>query len=266
MKLKTYTKENVDGGLLHNEVKSSGSVEAFRGLVKNGNNISVYGKSIISESGLDDVFAQHDHTKVENVKIKQFQFDENKDFRSVNHKTEVTVCFDKKEIFGTEQSDRALLIKKEYSHQDSLIFFIDYEYKFDSIGQISEQKKILKWMNEDETINTTIKDKGFQKLSKKESRKAVMKRRETAIMLLETQIMTLLSQSASTEAEYASAIITGANMMSDVSVEINKFKDSGVETKLIEKLGTLTGEYTFLTDEISPGVTVIDYIADFLNY
>ena len=108
-------------------------------------------------------------------KIIKYQFDRSKDFRTIDHNTELIVALKSKEICGTDISNRGLLIKKEYFYDNELIFFIDYAYRFDDVGQISEQSLILKWLNENNQVNNLIKDKGFVPFSKNEMRVAVRK-------------------------------------------------------------------------------------------
>lgn len=187
-------------------------------------------------------------------------------FHDLDHNKHLTVSLDKEEVFGEEKSNRGLLIKKIYSHNEEELFEINYDYEINSIGAITKQKVLIKWRDIEGNFHPEIKDKGFAKLSKRKSRKATRNRRETVVLLLETKIIELLSSSATTQEEYVASVGLGAEMLAELSIEINKFKNSGVRTHLTNKLEEIKTTYTMLQGEIAPGVTVIDFINDFLDY
>lgn len=268
MKLKEYNKLKTDGRMLKIEIEKSNSIEGFAGMTYKDNIISVYGKSIKDEEILDHVVQSHNYLKSDLPKILRYQIDKNKNFQAINHKTELTISLDKDEIYGQDQENKGLLIKKEYKFEDELIFFIEYDYRFNVIGNITHQKLTIKWVNEDGQINDSIKDKRFKRLSNRQIRGVVMNRRNSLVMLLEIKVMELLSSNASNNEDYIASVNVGAELMSEVSAEIDKFKNSGNPSSLINKLNILKSEtkYSFLNNQIVSGVTVIDFIGNFLKY
>jgi len=179
---------------------------------------------------------------------------------------EIDISLDSSPVYGTEPSNRGLLLAKEYRYGEDLFFKVSYEYKFNRIGEPSRQRKVLCWYNEDGSENELKKDKGFKKLSVKQRRDSVHKRRESIILLLEIEVMKLLTAGATTDAEAQGSISVGANLMAEITPEIEKYKSSGKTNPLVNKLNALSTTFTFLNNEIAQGITVINYIINFLSY
>lgn len=266
MKLKHYNRGSVNGRMLHLQIKESNCIDGFAGMQFKNGVVSVYGKKILNEPQLDSLIQEHNHLISDLPRLLKYQIDKNQDFRRVNHNTDLTVSLDVEEMFGEDQSNRGLLIKKVYRLNEEDLFFIDYLYQFGIIGQVTHQKLTLKWYNEDGQINQIIKDKGFKKLSKKQERDVVFKRRSSIIFLLEVEIIKLLSAGTTNDEEAGQMIDLGATLMEEISIEIGKFKNSGHGQPIVDKLTQLQSTYTFLGGELAPGVTVIGYISNFLNY
>jgi hypothetical protein len=216
----------------------------------------------ITEEIIDHVQLAVDKTP----RIVALQIDKSKPFQAIDFNNELMVGLDVKTTFGAEQSNRGLLISKTYKNNSDDVAKIDYEFKFNDIGEPSEKRTVISWYNNDGTINEQIKDKGFQLLSFDERRTAVKLRRTSVISLLEIQVMNLL-KSGATSPEQANALVgVGANLMSNLSAEVNQFIQSGREDGIVLKLDQLKTTYTFLQANIAPGVTAIDFINEFLNY
>lgn len=227
----------------------------------------LYEVAEVLAAGYTDVSSYYDLESIVKVpRIKALQVNPSKDFRTVDHNSELNVTLEAKELFGEATDNKGLLIQKVYAHEEKDIFKVDYEYTLNEVKEITHQKVILTWHNIDGSENELIKDKGFVKLSKKVSREAVRKRRESIVMLLEIAVMGLLKSSASTPEEYAGPVLLGANLLSDVTAELDQYKNSGRYEPLAAKLPTITATYPFLNQEIAPSVTVIQYIINFLNY
>lgn len=226
---------------------------------------AVLNNGILSILTIEDFEITKNNNK---ARIVDIQIDPEKDFRSVDLNTELKQGLNSVEHYGELQSNRGLLLKKVYFKDDLEILQIDYDYKFDNINQISEQEVILRWYNNDGSFNDLVKDKGWIKFSDKESTRATVKRREAIIEQLKSSIKQLLSSSASNELELNDSISLGNDLISDVSLELDKFEKSGKSSDLISKLNTLTVKYPLLDMEMTPntGFTVIDYITNFLNY
>lgn len=230
-------------------------------------NIDICEKVLILDSGYTDVSIHFtDFRQDKTPRIKALQINKNKHFHAVDHNTELTVSLEKEDIYGEVINDRALLIRKEYKHEGIDILKIEYFFSFGVVNDITHKRIVLSWYNNDGTINVEVKDKGNRKLSKKESRTATRKRRETAVLMLEYAILDINKANTSTDAEYQAAVDNGASMLSDVSVEIGKYENSGRVNALETKLNSITGDYPMLLDEIQPSYTILQYIVDFLNY
>lgn len=266
MILKQYNKTNANGSMLSTQIKDSNSVEGFSGMQYKNGVIYIHGVSIKDENKLDQVIEQHDHLISNFPRILKYQIDKNQDFRTVNHNTDLTVSLDIEEVFGLESNNRGLLISKIYRMDEKKIFEISYNYNFGIINQVTHQQLVLNWYNEDGELNPLSKDKGFKKLSKKQERDVVFKRRTSIIFLLEVEIIKLLSAGATSDEEAGQMIDLGASLMEDISIEIGKFKNSGHPQPIVDKLTSLQANYPFLSNEIAPGVTVINYVSNFLTY
>lgn len=228
-----------------------------------GNNYTFEG--ISDENVLQSIIDAHDSTPKE-LRITSLQVDSGKFYHSIDHNIDLNVTLDCEETFGQDTTTRGLLIKKEYIYNNELIFKIDYDYVFDLIRQIVQQGIVLTWYYTDGTECENVKDKGFYHLSTKESRNATKKRREAVIMLLETSIISLLASNSSGETEYLANINMGANLLGEVSVENEKFKQTGLPQPIFDKLNSITAEYPILLSELQPSYTVLQYITDFLTY
>lgn len=199
-------------------------------------------------------------------RILSYQIDNRKDFRAVDLNSELTISLDSEEVYGQLVGNRGLLLKKKYTHNGIDILFIDYDYQFNSINEITHQRTILYWYNENGQINDLIKDKGWVKLSSKDRTIATVKRREAIIGQLKDTIKLMMSQNANNDLELNASIDYGNSLIAHVSNEIDIFTKSGKSQLLINKLDSSVTLYPFLLDELAPNFTVIDYINNFLNY
>lgn len=225
-----------------------------RALLDNGN------LSIISINELELLKNNKD------VRIKSLQIDKNKHYSTVDFNTDLKAGLDVIDIYGELQSNRGLLLCKKYMFNDIEFVKIDYDYEFNNINEIKKQRVILYWYNNDGTINSYFKDKGWVKLSKKDSSKAVINRREAIISQLKQTIKDLLYSNANNDAELNDSIDIANSLIANVSIELDKFTKSGKSNDLISKLNTLIVDYPMLDLELAPNFTVIDYITNFLNY
>jgi hypothetical protein len=72
MELKTYIKTNVNSSRLDVEIINSNSVSNYLGHTTNGNNLSIYGESILNESVLDSVIDAHEEVNLNEYKQKRY--------------------------------------------------------------------------------------------------------------------------------------------------------------------------------------------------
>jgi hypothetical protein len=252
--LKTFQNENINFEELKNICDSQGIEFAYR-----GNEVLIIGESFLD-------FEIPIKESISEPRIKAFQIDKNKDFRAVDLNNEVTVTFDIKEVLGIAQADRGILLKKEYSYNQIPILDIEYEWQLNSIEELWKQRPVLKWYNEDGSINQLIKDKGWKTFNSKERTESTIKRREAIIGQLREAIKTMMSQNATNDTELNASINYGNQLIAHVSIEIDTFTKSGKLNSLITKLDNSTAAFPFLLNQLAPGYTVINHIHDFLNY
>ena len=131
------------------------------------------------------------------------------------------------------------------------------------VGLVSK-RTVRTWINNDGSENPLKKDLGEIPYSPSGSRSATKRRRENVIDSLEQNVIALLAQGGGG----AAAVGLAQSFLVDLSADIDAFYKSGSEQRIVDRLqtGELDESYPFLTQQIQPGVTVVDFIVSQLTY
>lgn len=202
--------------------------------------------------------------------IKDYQIDSKKDFRVLG-KRDLKQLPIVQYTYGEDFDTRGLLLEEKHYYDDFLAFSITYEYELDSTNDTDSQKKIPYWYQYDESIHDTSNypeqlNSEFIPFSPTKKRKAIYKRRESIIAILEAKTVQLITSGATSEADAEAGLISATNFLAEVSVEKQQYVDTGIPSFLVNKINSLKPSYPFLSEEVAPGVTLDMFVADFLTY
>lgn len=212
-------------------------------------NVNTYSQPLIVSLAKHEAKEKHFH----NIDYK----------KEIDHKLQMTVTF----------AEPGLMTKAELFSDDAKtinVLDVEREYDIDAVsGKIIKKKTVRKYYNEDGSLNPEFKDTGWYTYTEEESRAATHRRRVNITNKLEADMLNLLVQAAGGDAaQQAQNVAGGAAFMKALAPAINVFHLSGDISDIVTFVSDAGNQavFTFLTDEVAPGVQAYQFIIAGVTY
>lgn len=183
--------------------------------------------------------------------------------KELNHKLQMSVTFGEPGLFTLAQlfEDEAKTIP---------VLDVIREYDIEPVtGKLLRKHTKRQYYNEDGSLNEEIKDSGWYTYTEEQSRAATHRRRVNITNKLESDMLNMLVQAAQGDpAVQAANIAGGAAFMKALTPGINVFHMSGDNADIVSYVSdsTVQSTFTFLTQEVAPGVQAYQFIIAGVTY